>query len=1035
MDYTVSDGALTDTGTLTITVGAVNDAPVAVDDSGSVNENATLNVNVMNGVIQNAATGDSDLDGDTLTVTEIRTGTESGSGTAGTVGSALIGTYGTLTLDGDGSYSYVADQSAADALGQGETGTDIYTYTVNDGNGGTDTAELVITINGTNDAPVASAGAATTLEDNSYTFTTADFNFSDVDGDTLDSVRIESLPVDGTLYLNGTEITSLPGGGLEISATDILAGGLVFTPDLNESGSDDYSSSGTGDQFTDYAGFDYSVSDGSLWSGSTTMTVDVTPVADAPTLTLDDSLGSSGSPGGLAVTIPSSVGLTQNFYDNTNAVDTTVAADTDNVEAALEAASPTSTSIATDVSLDNASHNALGTDDAYGYQGLIFLEAGQTIELSGYIDDTMRVELGGELLYDVGYNTWGDYPGTLSGTNPNVGDGAFTASETGYYTLEMFFYNGDGIGAFDVNASIDGSTAASLNTTNFYLYPDISTLDTAGAQHSDLVVNGDGGYYPVYLNQGYEGSPIKLSGISSDLVDSDGSELITSIVVSDIPEGSTITDGANTFTAAAGSTSIDVTGWNLDNLFYTEPSVSNGGTTHDLTVTATSSEVANGDAASTTQTLTVTVFDLGASIDAQDDLVITNTAEGSALDIAFDALAANDGQSDLTELNNVFADAGTDLTYDSDSVTLTDVADGESFVYESLYGVTTDTANVDVEIQDSYTLTGSDRDEILINGRNAGFNIVDARVRSGDTFGQTNQIGFTYTAAVAGLSIISITMDLQAGGDNNAVFDTSGGGSSGPDIGVDTSGIPLSDVTFDAPDHSPTLTVNFTPGAFSQGDAFWFGVDTDLLGNNNGGAFGSAGVGVTINFSDGSSVSGTYADNGDGTSSVQMEYGSIIDGGAGDDVLIGNDGSEMLIGGEGNDTLIGGGGDDTLTGGADDDLFMFSNYLDGHDEITDFSADYDHNGTPEFGLHDMGNDVINLDAVFDSLGITENRAVHAEVDPSNSNNTILQVGTDDGTGFVAASGTNFAITLTDASLTDTQVQDLISHGNIIVDES
>ncbi len=70
-------------------------------------------------MIDHATTGDSDLDGDTLSVSAIRTGTEAGSGTSGTVGAALTGTYGTLTLNADGSYSYVADQAAADALAVG----------------------------------------------------------------------------------------------------------------------------------------------------------------------------------------------------------------------------------------------------------------------------------------------------------------------------------------------------------------------------------------------------------------------------------------------------------------------------------------------------------------------------------------------------------------------------------------------------------------------------------------------------------------------------------------------------------------------------------------------------------------------------------------------------------------------------------------------------------------------------------------------------------------------------------------------------
>ena len=52
--YTVSDGSLTDTATLTITVEGINDAPVVQDDYGFINENSTLTVS--NG--DNATTDD-----------------------------------------------------------------------------------------------------------------------------------------------------------------------------------------------------------------------------------------------------------------------------------------------------------------------------------------------------------------------------------------------------------------------------------------------------------------------------------------------------------------------------------------------------------------------------------------------------------------------------------------------------------------------------------------------------------------------------------------------------------------------------------------------------------------------------------------------------------------------------------------------------------------------------------------------------------------------------------------------------------------
>ena len=62
-------------------------------------------------------------------------------------GTSVTGTYGTLTIGADGSYTYVADQSAADDLDAGDTATDVFVYTVSDGTS-TDTANLTITVTG-----------------------------------------------------------------------------------------------------------------------------------------------------------------------------------------------------------------------------------------------------------------------------------------------------------------------------------------------------------------------------------------------------------------------------------------------------------------------------------------------------------------------------------------------------------------------------------------------------------------------------------------------------------------------------------------------------------------------------------------------------------------------------------------------------------------------------------------------------------------------------------------------------------------------
>ena len=112
---------------------------------------------------------DSDADNDTLTITAIRTGSSEGGGTAGSVGAALTGTYGQLTINANGSYTYVANQAAADALDPGDTVTDAFNYTVSDGNGEDDIAVLTITVVGINDDPVAQNDTGTVNEDATLT--------------------------------------------------------------------------------------------------------------------------------------------------------------------------------------------------------------------------------------------------------------------------------------------------------------------------------------------------------------------------------------------------------------------------------------------------------------------------------------------------------------------------------------------------------------------------------------------------------------------------------------------------------------------------------------------------------------------------------------------------------------------------------------------------------------------------------------------------------------------------------------------------
>jgi VCBS repeat-containing protein len=148
--------------TVTVTVTGVNDAPVAGNDTGAAIETGgTANGTAGSNATGNVLSNDADPDG-ILTVTTVRTGATEGSGTAGTVGQALTGSYGALTLNADGSYSYVINNAntAVQALAPGQTLSESFNYTVGDSGGLTDSAVLTVTITGADDAPVLTVGAA-----------------------------------------------------------------------------------------------------------------------------------------------------------------------------------------------------------------------------------------------------------------------------------------------------------------------------------------------------------------------------------------------------------------------------------------------------------------------------------------------------------------------------------------------------------------------------------------------------------------------------------------------------------------------------------------------------------------------------------------------------------------------------------------------------------------------------------------------------------------------------------------------------------
>jgi VCBS repeat-containing protein len=186
LTFTVFDGSLYSTGSVTITVTPVNDAPVANNQSVTTAEDTAKSITL-------TAT---DVDGDTLTYSIVSGPTN------GTI-SGFNATNGALTYLPSTNYN----------------GADHFTFVANDGTVNSAAALVTITVTPVNDAPVAQNQSVTTPEDTAKAIT---LTASDVDGDSL-TYSIMAAPTNGT-----------------ISGFNASAGTLTYRPSTNYNGVDHF---------------------------------------------------------------------------------------------------------------------------------------------------------------------------------------------------------------------------------------------------------------------------------------------------------------------------------------------------------------------------------------------------------------------------------------------------------------------------------------------------------------------------------------------------------------------------------------------------------------------------------------------------------------------------------------------------------------------------------------------------------------------------------------------------------------------------
>jgi trimeric autotransporter adhesin len=256
--------------TMTIDVTSINDAPSGTDNTVTANENFAYTFTAADFGFSDAS------DAPANNFSAVKIATIPGAGSLTNNGVAVVA--GDVVTKADIDAGKLVFTPAANVNGAGYAS---FTFQVQDdggiANSGVDLDQsantLTIDVIPVNAAPSGTSNTVTTNEDIAYTFTAADFGFSDAQGNSFLAVKITTLPGAGTLTNNGVAVNT----GDFVTKADIDAGLLKFAPAANANG-------------TGYASFTFQVQDdGGTSNGGidldqtpNTMTVNVTTVNDAP---------------------------------------------------------------------------------------------------------------------------------------------------------------------------------------------------------------------------------------------------------------------------------------------------------------------------------------------------------------------------------------------------------------------------------------------------------------------------------------------------------------------------------------------------------------------------------------------------------------------------------------------------------------------------------------------------------------------------------------------------------------------------------
>ncbi len=868
-----------------------NRGPDAVDDDYTAGEDDAP------ADIGNVLDNDTDLDGDTLTVGEVN-GDPAGVGTpvAGDNGGLItIAEDGTVTFDPNGDF---------EALGEGEEATTTVTYTVDDGNGGTEEATVTITVSGVNDGPVAADDPLNAGEDDpAGVIGNVLDNDSDPEGDALEVFKV------GGDEANLGAPTAGDNGGLITIAAD---GTVTFDPN------GEFEALGAGETAT--TSITYMVQDPSGEMSTATVTVTVTGENDGPTAVMDtytasedgvtdlgNVIGNDTDPENDALEVaevngdPANVG-TPVAGDNGGLVtineDGTVSFDANGEFDALgegEEATTTVTYTITDPDGETDTAEVVitvkGTNDAP-----VAVRNDYTAdfdEAAGDVDGNVLTDNTGD---GVDSDPEGDDLTVVGVGAPNSGVGVAVAGSAG----GLFTILADGTVDFDANGEFDDLGLNDTRTTTV----EYTIADENGATSTAVATFTVGGINDGTV-QGTSGDDV----INPDIpyVDADGDVVDNNDAILD---GDTGND--DLILGFEGNDSIDAGDGN-DRVFGgADNDTIDGGVGNDGLVGGDGNDVIEGGDGD----------DMLFGNDGNDELFGgegMDKLEGGKGD---DLLEGGDGNDDL------WAGAGNDRIVGGDGDDVANGGSGNDVILGNAGNDTLDGANGDDTIrggQGDDSIFGDYGNDSIVGGE--GSDVVDGG-NGDDIINTGNHADPAFDNPYPGLG----APDADPNDDKDVVFGGSGhdtistgddadtiDGGIGNDIidaGIDNDSVTAGDGhdtviggegvdLIDGGDGDDVLYGGLDNDTFDIVDRDPDGNPVDLLpGNNIDTIFGGAGNDTIFGRDDADVLFGGTGND-------------VIDGGIDDDVITGGEGEDQLFGGQGTDTFLGGNGGDVVVGGED----------------------------------------------------------------------------------------------------------------------